>query len=175
MKRVTVVFLVSIALACNCVGQISKIPKTDSTLYSVNLSHTKYKLWNDFLGYSYTINGHKPNDSVMENTFTIATLPEIENNFEARKAYAQSTIKGFKEKIPNEPVEEKEIEINNMRAYEICYLDKDTLKKTPFKYRVYGVIFGNDKTTIGFYGMAVSNIDKTVQEFKQIAKTIKVK
>jgi hypothetical protein len=58
-----------------------------------------------------------------------------------------------------------------MIAYEVCFID--SFKNIPFKN--YGVFFGNDKTTIGFYGIAVSHVDKTIQEFKTIAKTIKIK
>jgi hypothetical protein len=92
MKNIVALFLFLVALANFGVAQTVK---TDSLPFSIDLRHSKFKFSYTFLGltYIYSINGHKPNDSIPENIFLIYQVHGIENNIAARKEFAQSLIK----------------------------------------------------------------------------------
>ena len=172
MRGIVAAFL--FLVASYCFGQIAK---ADTVPFSVDLSHSKFKFESPFFGqeYFYTINGKEINDNTPGNFFIIAVMRNVEHNFEARKAYAKFVIDNIKEKSPNAFGEEKETQIDNIKAYEACYIYTDSVKHAPIKLKEYGVIFGNDKTTIGFLGIAVKHYRKTIKEFRKIARSIKIK
>lgn len=175
MGRFGVAILLLLVLINKNFGQTNgNFFSMDTLQFSVDLSNSKYKPANCFLGCTYTINGNKANDSVPENSFIIGVLPNLENTFEARKKFAQAYIKKYKE-VVNSIVQENETVINGMKGYEVYYFDTDTINHKVVKFKTYGVIFGNSEKTIGFLGMACSHYNKTIKQFREIARTIKVK
>ena len=119
----------------------------------------------------YTIGGQGNPQNNTINNITVATLPPMEN-FDARKANAQSIIQRFKNSGISIPtVEEKEININGISAYEITF----TGNFQGQSMKIYQVELGDDKTTLLFCGTAYDRQDELLKQFKDIAQTLRIK
>jgi len=169
MKKFITAFLFLITLA-----SFGQTTEKDSVPFTIDLSGSKFKFNSSAFSeaFFYTVDGlGNINDTIFKNMFIITPMPKVENNFNARKAYVQTIIKHYKDKNPSTVFEEKEIQINNDRAYEVCFVDATS--NVPVK--AYQVILGDDKTTLCFYGMAVNQFNAMTQEFKRVVQTLRVK
>jgi hypothetical protein len=146
---------------------------SDIANYSIDVSKSEFK-YNKNISqiFYYTIHGQGDpiNNSFVDN-FIVVTLPTMES-FEARKTYAQSMIQRYKNNgIYISTSNSKEVEINDLKAYETIlngnYQGKPVL--------IYLVILGDNKATILFCGSAYNRQDELLKQFEGIAQTLKIK
>jgi hypothetical protein len=141
--------------------------------YTLDLSHSEFKFNSNMSQvFYYTINGQgDPVNNPFENVIIVMTLPSMES-FEARKDYSKSMIQSYKKNgvlIPT--FDEKEIEINGERAYELTFPGSFQGRSA----KVYQIVLGDSKATILFCGTAYDKQDYLIEQFKSIAQTLKTK
>jgi len=114
----------------------------------------------------YTENGIIPTKDIM-NSFIIMTFPPF-NTIEQQYEFSKSMIS---KKVLISNIEEKSIKLNNYSAIEYIFEGKqqDVLLKG------YHVIISNNEKAIVFYGVAISDIENNLNEYKDIVKTLKIK
>lgn len=141
--------------------------------FTLDVSKSEFKFNSNMSQiFYYTINGQgDPINNSFENQILVMTLPSMEN-FEARKAYAQSMIQRYKNNGISIPTfEEKEIIIDDVNAYEITFTGSSQGKSV----KIYQVVLGDNKATLLFCGMAYDRQDELFKQCKDIAKTLKTK
>jgi hypothetical protein len=172
MKKLAAAFLFFIILVTNCFGQSDGGDTTVFTPYTIDLKNTTFRL-NSFSKepmFFYTANGRgNPFDFPFPNHFSIIDKSKNVGNV---KEFVESIIKMCKAglKVLNS-LKEKESEINGYKAYEISFTGR--IDNTFFK--TYMVVLSNGKTTLLFTGRAVNDYEEVIEEFKRIARTIKIK
>ena len=141
--------------------------------FTLDVSKSEFKFnFNMSQVFYYTINGQgDPVNNAFENQIMVMTLPTMES-FELRKAYAQSMVQRYKSNGISIPTfEEKEIQINDVSAYEITFTGSFQGKSV----KVYQVVLGDNKATLLFCGMAYDRQDELFKQYKEIAQTLRTK
>ena len=172
MKKVTAVFLFFIAVAFKSIAQSDEADTSVFTPYTIDLSNTVFRInsYSKEPMFFYTANGRgNPFDFPFPNHFSIIDKSKTVGNI---KDYVESMIKMSKAglKVLNS-LKEKETEINGYKAYEISF----TGRIDNVFFKTYMLVLSNGKKTLLFTGRAVDDYDETVEEFKRIARTIKIK
>lgn len=172
MKKIISALVFFILMAQVGMAQSDEADTTVFTPYTIDLSNTLFKLnsYSKLPMYFYTINGKgNPFDFPFPNHFSIIDKSKTVGNI---KDYVESMIKMSKAglKVLNS-LKEKETEINGYKAYEISFTGR--IDNTFFK--TYMVVLSNGKKTLLFTGRAVDDYEETIDEFKRIARTIKIK
>ena len=176
MKKSLFIFLFFAFRGLSGFAQIDKDAAADSAdidvPYTIDLSASKFKLnsYSKLPMFFYTVYGQgNPFDFPFPNHFSIIDKSKTVGNI---KDYVDMMIKMSKAglKVLNS-LREKETEINGYKAYEISFTGR--IDNTFFK--TYMVVLSNGKTTLLFTGRAVDDYDETIEEFKNIARTIRIK
>ncbi len=140
--------------------------------FTVDVSKSEFRFFrNASQTFLYTIDGKGDFNIPFQDEIMIMTLPPMDN-FDARKAYAQSMIQRYKNdgiSIPD--FEEKEIKINSESAYEITFTGEFQGKSV----KVYQVVTGDNKATILFCGLAYTRQEELFEQFKDVAQTLRTK
>jgi hypothetical protein len=172
VKKVAVAFLFFMAMASNCLAQNDESDTAVFIPYTINLTGTGFKLnsYSKLPMYFYTMYGKgNPFDFPFPNHFSIIDKSGIVSNI---KEYVETMIKMSKAglKVLNS-LKEKETEINGYKAYEISF----TGRIDNIFFKTYMVVLSNGKTTLLFTGRAIDDYDEVINQFKEIARTIKIK
>ena len=164
MKKLAVLFLFFVV--SSCFGQSDK---TDMP-YTIDLSNTTFKYEGSTMPHFYNYTAGKKNDT-LANYFTIVNRPYKKHGLDVRKQVAKELLDMYKGIKQISQLSQKEIVIDNEKAFEICLVNNYSGKA----FTQYVVVLGNNKTTLFFAGKALTDFDETVKEFKAIARSIKIK
>ncbi|HXD93386.1 MAG TPA: hypothetical protein VNX01_09240 [Bacteroidia bacterium] len=172
MKKFIVAFLFFVAMASNCRAQGDESDTAVFVPYTIDLKGTGFKLnsYSKSPMYFYTMYGKgNPFDFPFPNHFSIIDKTGIVSNI---KEYVESMIKMSKAglKVLNS-LKEKETEINGYKAYEISF----TGRIDNIFFKTYMLVLSNGKTTLLFTGRAIDDYEETINQFKAIARTIRIK
>lgn len=159
-------------MASSCLAQSNEGDSAIFVPYTLNLTGTGFKLnsYSKSPMFFYTMYGQgNPFDFPFPNHFSIIDKTGLVGNI---KDYVEMMIKMSKAglKVLNS-LKEKETEINGYKAYEISFTGR--IDNTFFK--TYMVVLSNGKTTLLFTGRAVEDYDETINQFRDIVQTIKIK
>ena len=168
MKKLVVLFLFFMASACFAQTEADSVP------YTIDLAHSKFKFESrdtpDF--FRYTIGGQQALYDSTANYFTVVDRRNYkEHGFEVRKQIAKELFDLYKGLKQISELSQKEIVIAGEKAFEIYFTTTYTYKT----FKQYVVILGDNKATLFFVGKAMVDFDKTIKEFKAIARSIKIK
>ncbi|MEI6124100.1 MAG: hypothetical protein WCQ95_10800 [Bacteroidota bacterium] len=141
--------------------------------FTIDVSKSNFKFnCHASQNFYYTINGlGDPVNNPFENQIIVSTLPSMKNTQE-RKEYALSMIQEYEKfglTIPS--FNQQEIIINGASAYEITFSGIYKGKSS----KVYQIVLGDDKATILFCASAYDRQDELMKQFKNIAKSLKIK
>ncbi len=134
--------------------------------FTIDISKSEFKLYNNMSqAFYYTISGQELTKGGVD-ILIIATAPPLQN-FQEVKDFAKDVLEDTKRKANVLTVEEKEIEINNLKAYEIIITSSSEI--------YYIVVLSNDKSALLFEGVAFNRQDELLKQFKDVAQTIQLK
>ena len=163
MKKFITAFLFLIASVCFC--------QTDTIPFTIDLSHSKFKFESASKElYFYTVGGvsyTNENIDSIESSFYIRVMPSVGDIKKASHAKLKENTE-----ITITKTKEQKLEINGAEAYEILFSGK-LLDKKP--YKAYQLIVSNSKTALLFNGLTSGNFDATIEEFKRITKSLRIK
>ncbi|HRO76412.1 MAG TPA: hypothetical protein PLP27_09720 [Crocinitomicaceae bacterium] len=143
-----------------------QIDYVDLAKFTIDVSKSEFKLYSNVSQmFYYTTNGKAPTSGA-ENLIIIHTAPP-QRDFQEVKNFAKDVIEDTKKNINVLTVEENEIEINNIKSYEMII--------TSALETYYMVVINSDKVALMFRGRAVNRHDELLRQFKEVSQTIRLK
>jgi hypothetical protein len=141
--------------------------------YTIDMLNTEFKYNSTTLQmFFYTLNGlGDPSGKANQDVIIVGQMPPMDNEGLVKEK-THAMIEAWKRNgIEITDYKESKIIIDNRNAYDIIITGKSKDKKV----MIYGMTTGNDKSTIFFQGSAYNNFDTYIQQFKQIAQTVRLK
>jgi len=146
---------------------------SDLASFTLDVSNSDFKFNSNMSQFFYyTVNGKgDPVNNEFENLIAVMTTSTMKD-LDERKEFSQSVFQNHKDKgVDFSTVEDKELKINDVSAYEITASGKYKGKSV----QLYQVVLGDNKTTILFLGLIYDQQNELFKQCENVAQTLRIK